>query len=92
MTVLLRNVASTFATRERARTIAEGIPAAAREATVDFGDVRASPSFIAELLTILAGRGVAVAAVGADAFHARMIVRLAEQLRVSDRVRVVETV
>lgn len=89
MTVTLRSYSHSFATRGLAREILQSIqPESPQTLAVDFTDVMASPSFLAEFFQGLVERGVTVVLVGLDDFQANTASRLIRQLGLSQRVSI----
>ncbi len=87
----LREYGTSFATRERAREIAEGLLQRQHARVVlDLSDVMCSPSFLAELLVRLAARAKSIVLVDCDREMAMKVSRLITQLDLSGRVSVEE--
>jgi hypothetical protein len=77
-----------FATRERARELAALVASEHGDVVVDFSHVTASPSFVAELLSVLCRQHRAVIAEGASEHLEGLVRTLAGKLGLTGQVRV----
>lgn len=89
MIIRLREHGTSFATRERARTLLASLGDGA--ARVDFDDVLCSPSFLAEFILGLTRRSTLTAMTN-DEIIAQRLRRIVSQLRLTDSVRIEHTV
>lgn len=90
MVIQLARQGKVFASRERAREV---ISAELRDecpcvVEVDFGGAYANPSFVGELLHVLANRTDRIVVTGMNEHTHRLVTSLAEKLSLADKVTV----
>ncbi len=89
MKLVLSTFGTSFATRERARELVQTLPVTtgSDEVRIDLRDVTASPSFMAELLTLLSSRYLGLSIEGGTDHLRGITFSLVERLGLSGRVR-----
>ena len=90
MTLKLSSHGTSFATRGRARELMQNVAEGGPEVHVDLAGAVASPSFLAELLGMLAQQFDSVVVTGASDHLADVVKHLARQLDLERQVRLAQ--
>lgn len=86
MSLILADIDSSFATRERAREIAASYSDG--DLVIELDSVFVSPSFLAELITLIETRGPVTVRAEAASFNLQLARKLVSQLQLANSVNV----